>query len=925
MMKYYTTLLLATLVHCASHAQITIGQAEMPDAGNQIARVKAAANPLLNFSATGPAHTWNFSNLSATGSDNTAYQTVASTNFVYAIAYANLPFNPNRANQAKPGVDIPFSNLLPIANPYTFRYRSSSVYKTVGFGAEVSGIPLPIAFSQHDVIYNLPLHYGDSTSSHSAYSINIPSVGSYAFQQDRTNQVDGWGAITTPAGTFDVLRVKTTLNASDNLMGININRPVTREYKWLAQGLRTPVLQINTTSVFGAEVVSAVWYYDVPRSINVVQPLASVLCPGAGLSVHYEVTGAFNAGGIIIPANQFRAQLSDATGSFANPVNIGSVQATGAGVIAATIPANTPVGTGYRIRVMSTSPAFTGTSNTFNIAVGGVPNAAISAAGPVQICTGNSVTLTAVGGPGYQWQLNGGPIAGATDETYAAAAAGTYTATVTNACGSATSNSISVEMNEPPVYTVDAADLISCANAPATIAAQAATSQDGLLFQWYLNEAPIAGANSSSVTAGLTGQYTMEVTNPATGCTFLTEGVMATVESVPAPAFTASSDSMACAGGQALLAVVEEPGMGYQWSLDGALLPGATGTSLAATQGGVYGVTASNAHGCISGPALRTLTLIAAPAMPTPEAHGPTSFCMGGEVMLSVTEDAITYQWFKDGEPIVGATANAIVATTGGDYTLVVTNSAGCSSVASAPITIATQAAPPVSAITPNGPLSFCAGGDVNLTADDAGNVSFQWWFNGAPIADATDMTFTATTSGSYTVVLHSPLGCSTIGATVAVLVNPLPGQPVIVQHGDSLVTSGPGSFQWFLAGAPINGATASWWIPAANGNYTVQVTDANGCTNTSSAWPFLTSGIGMTGMAGLRAYPNPGQGLFTLELPGARALPFDVVDITGQLVVAGTVQAERTQVDLGQVAEGIYFVRFPNSGLPVIRMVVAR
>ena len=106
------------LLAASTQAQITITQAEMPYAGDQLARVKAVTNPLLNFAATGPSHTWSFANLAANSTDATNYQTVASTNFVYAIVYADIFFNDNRANHAKPGTDIAFSNLLPVDNVY---------------------------------------------------------------------------------------------------------------------------------------------------------------------------------------------------------------------------------------------------------------------------------------------------------------------------------------------------------------------------------------------------------------------------------------------------------------------------------------------------------------------------------------------------------------------------------------------------------------------------------------------------------------------------------------------------------------------------------------------------------------------------------------------------------------------------------------
>jgi subtilisin family serine protease len=81
------------------------------------------------------------------------------------------------------------------------------------------------------------------------------------------------------------------------------------------------------------------------------------LCAGNITTVNYASKGVFNAG------NVFTAQLSDSLGSFAVPVNIGTLASTAKqGSISATIPANAKEGTLYRIRVVSSNGANTGVS-----------------------------------------------------------------------------------------------------------------------------------------------------------------------------------------------------------------------------------------------------------------------------------------------------------------------------------------------------------------------------------------------------------------------------------------------------------------------------------------------------------------------------------------------------------------------------------
>lgn len=70
-------------------------------------------------------------------------------------------------------------------------------------------------------------------------------------------------------------------------------------------------------------------------------------CAGAAVSVPYTATGTFTGG------NVFTAQLSNSSGSFASPTNIGTISSTSSGTISATIPGATPAGAGYRIRLLA--------------------------------------------------------------------------------------------------------------------------------------------------------------------------------------------------------------------------------------------------------------------------------------------------------------------------------------------------------------------------------------------------------------------------------------------------------------------------------------------------------------------------------------------------------------------------------------------
>ncbi|MEO8085347.1 MAG: FG-GAP-like repeat-containing protein, partial [Bacteroidota bacterium] len=92
----------------------------------------------------------------------------------------------------------------------------------------------------------------------------------------------------------------------------------------------------------------------------------SPFCAGASVSVPFTVNIPFSSG------NVFTAQLSNASGSFANPVNIGTLSANGSGSINATIPVGTATGTGYRIRVNGSVSVVAGTDNGTDITINAI-------------------------------------------------------------------------------------------------------------------------------------------------------------------------------------------------------------------------------------------------------------------------------------------------------------------------------------------------------------------------------------------------------------------------------------------------------------------------------------------------------------------------------------------------------------------------
>jgi hypothetical protein len=117
----------------------------------------------------------------------------------------------------------------------------------------------------------------------------------------------------------------------------------------------------------------------------------------------------------------------------------------------------------------------------------------------------------------------------------------------------------------------------------------------------------------------------------------------------------------------------------------------------------------------------------------------------------------------------------------------------------------------PAASITPAGPISFCQGGSVTLNANTGSGLSYQWNNNGSPITGATNASYVASASGSYTVVVSSSPNCSSASSPLEVLVK---------NHSSASITQSICQGQSFTFGSQVltSAGTYTRTIPSANG-----------------------------------------------------------------------------------------------------------
>ncbi|HLG02735.1 MAG TPA: PKD domain-containing protein, partial [Bacteroidia bacterium] len=339
-------------------------------------------------------------------------------------------------------------------------------------------------------------------------------------------------------------------------------------------------------------------------------------------------------------------------------------------------------------------------------------------------------------------------------------------------------------------------------------------------------------------------------------------------------------------------------------------LPGSSVT-VSPTATTTYTVTGTNSNGCTN-TATINIVVVAPPATPT--------ITVAGNVLTS-SVSGISYQWYLNGSPITGATGQSHTAIQSGSYTVEVFN-AGCGSGQSAPVMVTSPA--PVAAFTTSS-STICAGATANFTDNSTGGpTSWTWTFPGGSPGSATTQNVSNvmwSAAGTYTVSLtvSNANGSSTYTQTITV--NTAPATPTIFQIGNVLVSSVSGaSYQWYLNGNPIPGATAQSYTPTQSGNYSVVVFDSAGCASAQSA-PLMVIGIDSPGnsVSFISVFPNPANGSFQLTFTAANDnYMLEIHDMLGQIVYSealpGFSGTYNKTFDLAAYGHGVYIIRLRSN-----------
>jgi gliding motility-associated-like protein len=433
------------------------------------------------------------------------------------------------------------------------------------------------------------------------------------------------------------------------------------------------------------------------------------------------------------------------------------------------------------------------------------------------LCFGASngaINLTVNGGtPAYDFVWSNNEFS----QNISGLAAGIYTVTIEDANGCSITNTATVTEPTLLVATNNTVDILCNSASTGSVSL---TVNGGTTNYNYLWSNSQTTQNISNLAAGT---YSVTVTDANACATTSTATLTEPAALVSSNTFVNVSCNGGANGSVDLTVTGGITNYSYAWS-NGANTQDISGLSI-----GTYNVTITDANGCTN----TSSAVVSEPILLTSSNTFVNILCNGGNngsVDLTVTGGVInyTYNWSN------GLTTQDISGLTAGIYTVTVTDANGCQTLSTANIVEPTQLT--VSALPVNILCNAASTGSISLNVN-GGTTAYNYsWSNGANTQDLNNVI-----AGVYTATITDANGCSLTSTSILTEPTTLTTSNTFINVScnggnngsvDLIVNGGVTNYSY----AWSNGANTQDLSGLAIGTYEVTVTDANGCTNTSSA-----------------------------------------------------------------------------------------
>ncbi|MBI2722586.1 MAG: gliding motility-associated C-terminal domain-containing protein [Bacteroidetes bacterium] len=442
--------------------------------------------------------------------------------------------------------------------------------------------------------------------------------------------------------------------------------------------------------------------------------------------------------------------------------------------------------------------------------------------GPLNFCTGGSVTLDA--GPGfssYSWNT------GATSQAITVSTSGTYVVNATSPSGCTTgSAAATVNVSPYPTVSVSASTTNICAGQSTTL--NSSVNPTGGTYNWTPGN---LGGSSVVVSPGATTTYNLAYTSPA-GCL---SNAPITINVSPSPGVSVSATPANICLGQSstLNSSVNPAGGTYNWSPGGSTSP-----SFVASPGSTttYNLVYTSPAGC-TGSASTPVNVNPNPVVSISPVS--STICSGQSTTLNgvVNITGGAYNWM----PGNLSSSNIVVSPASTQvYNLSYTTTSGCTGTATGTVVVAPNPALSVSVANP----TICSGSSTVLSSTvSPGGGTYNWMPGGLTTAN---ITVSPPSSQNYSLLYTAPGGCTaTASASVQVKSPTVTVNNAVICAGlsttlNSTVNPSAGTYTWMPGGQSTPNIVVS---PSSTTNYTVNYASPDGCVNKAISTVSVNSG----------------------------------------------------------------------------------
>lgn len=454
----------------------------------------------------------------------------------------------------------------------------------------------------------------------------------------------------------------------------------------------------------------------------------------------------------------------------------------------------------------------------------------ISGTSTPAICNGannGTASVSASGGTSpytYSWSPSG-----VTNATATGLAAGTYTASVTDASGCSIKTTFTISQSAP--FTISATGKTTTCGVNNGTATVATTGTGMYTYSW--NPSGGVGSQPQNLLNTPPGTYTVTVRELNTGCIKTDTAIISSSTNPITATFTQSPTGTICAGTIVNFTNTGSTGtnISHNWTVNNPSIASGNTVDFSYTflTAGTYTVTQRNTDFTCSAIVTSTVTVVNCSG-PTASATG-SSICPGS--CATITSSAgngtgpYTYLW-SNGASSQNISPCPATTTT---YTVTITDNTGATATSTAVATIN-----PAVTVTTTPTNISCNGGSNGSASAVGGGGSSPYTYSWSALGGSGN-TVTGLSQGIYTVTITDNKGCTS--STTAVLISPLALSGQFTKGTAGCI--GCGCKEWIIVNA--SGGTSpysySWPDGYINryknqlcaGNYTVNIKDKNGCS----------------------------------------------------------------------------------------------